>query len=110
VITRELNQLPITVQGQPGDAVYLFMTRATSFSVLPSWHGVLLTQNSPAPTRTMILGTIPGSGVLNVSLAVPDLGASVAARDAFLQVYRCDATGTITLGSLAVVSVLDSAY
>lgn len=108
-VMRESSSLPITVAGHPGDRAYLFVSRGTSFNALPSWRGVLLTQNA-TPPRTMILGTIPPSGVLSASLAIPDLGPGVAARDTFLQAYRSDANGSITLGNLAVVSVLDSSY
>jgi hypothetical protein len=109
VVLREMNVLPITVRGQPGDHAYLFVSRGTAFNAIPSWHGVVLTQNANPP-RSVILGTIPASGVLNANLTIPDLGPGVLARDLFLQAYRLDAAGSATLGNLAVVSVLDASF
>lgn len=106
-VVREGTSLALTVRGQPGDAMYLFTSRATDFRVLPSWRGVLLTRNV-APTRILALGTVPASGVLDVALDVPMRAAGFGAATEFLQIHRREASGEITLGSAWPVTVLDA--
>src|SRR5262249_37010052 len=97
-VVRELQTVPLTVRGRPGDDIYLYMSQETHFRGLPSWHGVQLAtyppDSSSAPPGTKpfltryrwILGTIPASGVLNAGFSFPDLGPNVSAQNCFLQV------------------------
>jgi hypothetical protein len=76
---------------------------------MPSWRGAMIPVLR-TPALSMILGTIPGSGVLDVSYQLPALPAGVASRDLFLQVWRRDADGSRTLGSFAAATILGAAY
>jgi hypothetical protein len=120
-VVRELQTVPLTVHGRPGDDIYLYMSQETPFRGLPSWHGVQLATYPPpsstAPPGTKpltryrwILGTIPASGVLDTSFSFPDLGANVSAQTWFLQAWRHSPVDGYTLGSFRALTVLDSAY
>ena len=89
----------LTFYGQPGDEVYLRMSRQTAFRDMPSWKGVLLT-NNPHPEYIAIIGTIPASGVLSTTLDVPDMGVGVSAQSLFLQAQFKNTDGAIWLGEL----------
>jgi len=108
-VAREGTNLPLTIRAQPGDEVFLSSSRETVFDVMPSWSGVLLANQVTSP-RIMILGSVPPSGILNVTLSIPDQGPGFSASTRFLQVLRRSSTGQVTLGSFATVTVLDSVY
>ena len=104
-VARVGQPLPITVRGQPGESAYLFLSRSTVFVPRPSWRGVLLTDPG-SPPRSRVLGPIPASGVLDVTLAVPPLEAAIAGRTGFLQTWKLEPLGGSTLGEPAAVTVL----
>ena len=74
---------------------------------LPSLQGVLLVQ---PPLRRLSLGVIPASGVLDVQLPVPDLGAGVDASLVHAQAVFVDAGGQSLLSSPGVLVLLDSSF
>src|SRR5678810_417015 len=101
---REVASFPVTVQGRPGDRVYLYLSSDTSFRYLPSARGVFLTQPS---TPSVFLGTIGASGILSTTMSFPDLGPGVDSQNDYLQAAVQDATGSWTLTDLSSLVVLD---
>lgn len=105
-IAREGTTSRLSISGSPGEEVYLWISRATTFQPLPSWRGVVLTQNA-MPARAMVLGPIPASGVLELDVTWPELGAGIVHRTVFVQAWKRDAAGGNTLGEMASFVVLD---
>lgn len=97
----------LTFQGVPGDTVYLSLWSDPGFTYIPGYRGVLL-QRAPL-IRRIRLGVVPASGVLGATIALPALPPGEEAKTSFLQSYFVDPTNSVTLGSPAVVVVLDSA-
>lgn len=98
-----------TVRGEPGDDVFLWVTNATGFRAVPSWRGVVLPE-LPTPAKTRILGTIPASGALTVDFPAPALGAGATELDQYVQAFRRDGSGSVTLGSYAVLTTVAATY
>lgn len=104
---RELQPIPITIHGAPGDQAVLLVAADPSWQLDLARSGVLL----QGPTaRRLLLGTIPASGALQATLAAPALPAGVDARIDYLQALTVGTGGVQRLGSFAVLVVLDSAF
>ncbi|MBK7643457.1 MAG: hypothetical protein IPJ19_10485 [Planctomycetes bacterium] len=104
---RESNALPLTLQGQPGDLVWIRAGFGASWSLNPAMQGVALFETG---ARRAFLGVVPASGTLQTSLSFGDLGLGVEARTYHFQAIFRDLAGATHLGSAASVVVLDSAY
>lgn len=106
-IAREGTPSHLTLTGTPGESVFLWFSRSTTFVPLPSWRGIVLTSLA-TPARAMVLGPIPASGVLEHDVTWPDLGAGELHRTVFVQAWKRDAAGGNTLGEMASFVLLDS--
>jgi len=105
-VTSDDVSVGITVQGQPGDIVYLVMARRPAFTVQISAGGVWMVPQ-PAFTSALPLGTVGPSGTLVVqrSFGIPD--GTVAARLFWLQAICVDPAGQRTLTGPAHVLSLE---
>jgi hypothetical protein len=86
----------VTVRGQPGDEVALFVSSTTTMAqYVPAWHGMLLIplRTAPIAERALFLGTVPGSGVINFLLSVPDMPQGTPSRTLFFQALFRDTQG-----------------
>jgi len=109
-IVREGSELALTIRGQPGTIVDVVFARATQFTAIPSWRGVVLTKNDPGSLHpSLYLGVIPASGVITDGITVGELPAGVASGQFFLQARGRSPSGRV-LGSFAALTVVDSAY
>jgi hypothetical protein len=108
-IAREFTTVPLTFFGQPGDEVFLHITRQPGFRVLPLFHGVRLTK-SPHPEYVAVVGTIPASGELDTSFTMPDLGVGVDAQTFFLQAQLMNTAHATWLASFATLTEIDSRF
>jgi hypothetical protein len=104
---RELTNLQLTIDGLPGDAVFLAFSSSTRWVFDPAIFGVYL---FGTPLRRVALGTIPPSGTLAVSLPVAALPVGVDADSKFLQIAVRTGGGPLRLGSAAWLSILDSSF
>ncbi len=104
---RELAVFPVTVEGRPGDRVYLYMSQGTAFRYLPNGQGVLLTQQ---PQPKIFLGTIGASGILSKTFSFPDLGPGIDAQNEFLQAAVKSSTGSWILSDLSSLVLLDRSF
>jgi hypothetical protein len=108
-IVREGSTMHISVRGTPGEIAYLSSGRAPTFQPVPSFGGIVLV-STPPPSRVLILGEIPIGGTLDADLAIPSQGVGFSAHQQYIQAFTRDGSGGTTLGSFAVVSVVDSTY
>jgi hypothetical protein len=106
-LVRAGNLLPLSIQGTPGDVVFLGFSTQTRFAFDPFYSGVFLFGPS---ARRASFGMIPGSGVLDVSIPVGSLPLGAQAAERFLQVLARDPLGQLRLGSPAWVTLLDPAF
>jgi len=99
----------VTVRGQPGDEVALFVTATTATAqYVPAWHGMLLVplRSAPIAERALLLGTVPGSGVINFLLTVPDLPPGSLSRTVFFQALFRDTQGQRFLSGARSMTIL----
>ncbi|MBL8857432.1 MAG: hypothetical protein JNL28_02860 [Planctomycetes bacterium] len=79
----------LRLQGAPGQQMKLILSRASTFQILASWHGTML--SSPGKGSVVVpLGPIPASGVLQTRYTVPPLPTGLGATSVFVQAYRDD--------------------
>ena len=57
-----------------------------------------------------LVGTVPASGLLEITTAFPDLGPGVESATLFTQPLFLGTGGALTLGAPYTVTVLDSAF
>jgi hypothetical protein len=106
-VVRELHTLDLVVNGTPGDTVYLGTAVLTQWTLDLGLEGVFL---FGPPSRRILVGTVPASGVLQVGLPVPALPPGVGAQNRFMQVVVRTPTGQTQLGSPETLTILDSIY
>jgi hypothetical protein len=107
-VAHEGTAITLNCAGEPGDLVGLWIARAPAFVPSPTLHGVRLVAPLGVPTRLLILGVVPGTGVLQATLQLPDLPAGQRGDVWHLQSLHRAVDGSSWLaGSLALV-VLDS--
>jgi hypothetical protein len=104
---RESSTLLLSLQGEPGDAVILNLGTNGRWMLDVPLGGVRLVSLT---SRRVNLGVIPGSGLLDVTLPIGDLGAGVQSATYQLQAYFRDLAGGTHAGSAATLVVLDSAF
>ncbi len=99
----------VTLRGQPGDQVALFITATTaSAQFVAAWNGMLLVplRGAPLGQRALIAGTVPASGVINLPLAVPALAPGAPSRTLFLQALFTDTLGQRFLSAGRAMTIL----
>ena len=105
---RELTSLNFSLHGAVGESVYLLVGKNTgvqwepmnkaNFLVAPPWY------------RTLYVGTTNGSGNLNVSLPLSDLGGGVQFQMFYLQPLFVGPGGAQQLGTPITLAALDQAF
>ena len=108
VVARELASVPLTFRGEPGDQVTLLVGTTPLWRYRANARGVALV--GVPLLQSIVAGTIPGSGLLQTQLALPDLGAGVESRTWFLQALMRDAGGQLFLGSAGSLVILDQQF
>ena len=108
-LAREGTSWTLTVTGRPGDQVFLTTSATPSFAMLPSWKGTRLAW-PPGLHVVRRLGAIPGSGVLQTTIPITELGPGIEAARFDLQVFRDSAIDGRTLGGFVSLTVLDAAF
>lgn len=107
-LASEGETITLTITGVPGDRVVLVSGLRTIFREMLG--GVLLVQPGPSNlSHRGPMGTIGASGVLSVYYPLPQVPAGKA-LDVWFQAVARHTDGKLTLGSFAVVTVLDSAF
>lgn len=94
----------LAFHGVAGDQAILVVSDANAWSFEPLLHGSLLLA---APLRRVPLGVVPGSGTLDQTLTVPELGTGVAGRVQHAQAIGIDLAGERWLSGPAVLAFLD---
>ena len=93
----------LTVEGQPGDLVFLLLSSDPMRGRgARSFDGLLVLQ---APISSFIVGTIPTGGQLSVSRGVPALG-ELAFASLFSQTFSVPPSGRITAASPTALLIL----
>ncbi|MCE9595661.1 MAG: right-handed parallel beta-helix repeat-containing protein [Planctomycetes bacterium] len=76
----------LTVQGQPGDRVYLSKSLDAGFAFVSGWHGVKLVAGWPR-LGLVPLAVVPGSGTTTFTLHADDLVTSTTSRVRHTQLF-----------------------
>lgn len=102
-------QASLRIEGQPGDRVHIVSSEGTAYRFRGSANGVW-TLTAPNAIQALALGTnnpavvtLPASGVLNMGIDLPALGAGVEARPLFLQGIVLSAGNSLHLTSPAMM-------
>lgn len=109
-VAREGQSWTLTLSGQPGETVRIFMSQASQAVWIPIWSTVL---HVPIPRPLGIDSAppvIPASGTLSLSFPVTELGAGVESRRWFVQPQFLGPGGTKRLGTPSGFVLLDSAF
>ncbi len=108
---REGETLTLTLQGPAGDDAALGFAADADYVLLPPASGAWLLERPRPPqvTRYLSVGTVPASGLLAWSRAVPELGVGVATRLVHVQALCIDAAGNRFLSGARVLIQLDQA-
>lgn len=101
---REGTPLSVTISGVAGDRVRLRLASKTEFQTVPSFRGVLLTKHLE---QGLIVGTLPASGTLTVSVPNPMLPSGVLEKQKHLQAAILGAQGDY-VGGFGTLVVLDA--
>jgi len=101
--------LPVSVQGQPGDRVFLCLSRQTAFQYVANQSGVRVTPVSPPPV-VIDLGTVPGGGTLSTMIPSYELQGAVESRAYFFQTLHKLPSGQRILGTPSNLIVIDSSF
>lgn len=109
-VAREQQTIALTFDGTPGDDLVLFCGLQTTYR---EWaDGVQLVRPGGVPffTQRGPIGTLDSSGTFGLELTLPELPAGLDALDLWFQALAVHADGKRTLGSFAVVTVVDSRF
>lgn len=117
------SSVELTVEGKPGDEVYIVASSATDYRLEVARRGVWLLGDDALPqarstasggggalvwpTRSGSHGTIGAGGTLTLSRPVADVPPGVAASTLFLQAVMVRPSGKIALSDLLVIEVVD---
>lgn len=108
-VAREGQTITLTIAGVLGDQVTVVSGLQTTFREVND--GVLLVDPGyRAFPRRGPVGTIGPSGVLTLTHTFPQLPSGIDALNVWFQARARHADGKRTLGSFAVITVLDSAF
>jgi hypothetical protein len=105
-IAREGETFDLTFTGQPGDKVLLFFSLLPGATYYPNFHGSFLFHLGNF--NTVLLGTLPGTGVLPLSSPVPELGGALEGIALYLQASFTSLGGKLTLSNGAAAILLDA--
>lgn len=106
-VVSDASTIVMTTKGAPGDRVHLARSDATDFRpVSAPTTGVLLLA-SPVALNAGALGTIPGSGTLNIPLTFSDVALPLSAIVRYHQGRVWPSSGGSRLGTPFHVLVLD---
>ncbi|HKB16515.1 MAG TPA: hypothetical protein VKF62_10635, partial [Planctomycetota bacterium] len=103
---RELQSVVLTFAGPPGDLLVLLFSPAYIPLFLPSCSGTLL----PASPLAIFQGAVPASGVLTVTVPVPELGVGFEGAILFTQANFITPAGFCNVSSGSAVVLLDQAF
>lgn len=106
-LVREGNALSLSIGGTAGDFATLVISPRTRHELFLPLGGTL---HYGTGTRRLALGQIPGTGVLDATLPVGSLAAGVDALQRHLQVLTRPAGGASSVGSPAVLTILDQQF
>jgi hypothetical protein len=104
---RENTIATLTFRGVSGETVKLLIARTPGFVFDALENGVLLLG---APIRTVNMGVIPASGVLNVQLPIPSIGPVLDASLLQLQARFTDSQGNVVLSGPSTMVILNQAF
>lgn len=102
---REGAAATLRFEGLPGDRVFLALAAGRQHAFEPILNGVLLVL---PPFRRALLGTIDGSGVLDVALPVSELGAGVEGLLRQAQGIFLDTSGVRWTSGVSTLTLLDA--
>ncbi len=103
---REGSSALFGLDGESGDLVQIYASIAPGFTTLAQYEGTFLI-GGPLVLSAVTLGVLPGGGLLDVALPVPDLGPGIDAFDVHVQSVFFDAGATPLLGPARVLTLLD---
>ncbi|MDZ4771811.1 MAG: hypothetical protein SGI72_01615 [Planctomycetota bacterium] len=95
----------LRVQGLAGQNIRLLVSRSSTFQILPSWRGTLLSALGKGAVDVP-MGTIPASGLLERRYLVPQLPAGATSGAVFVQAYRFDPVLGLKLSAGTTVTLL----
>ncbi|MCP3916055.1 MAG: hypothetical protein GY711_10905 [bacterium] len=98
--------VPLVVEGEPGDVALLREGSVRTFRYQSALFGV--EHLDPALVTTTNLGTIDGTGRLEVTVPAPDLPPGTEELELAFQLAVVDASGDAFLGSPAELVVVDA--
>lgn len=104
---REFQPLDLDLVGDPGDLAAVLGAALPGTSWQPGANGQLLVG---VPFQVRIVGTVPASGLLELTTAFPDLGPGVEHVTLFTQPLFLGTGGALTLGAPHTAVVLDSGF
>ena len=104
---REQTNLALEIAGTPGDLAWISLANDPLW-VLDLTHSGVLVQGPVA--RRLVLGTIPAGGTLQASLTFGALPGGVESQLLYFQALTRSSAGAITIGSPAVLTVLDASF
>lgn len=100
----ENQPLSLTVEGEPGDGVFLLLGPETGLSVIPGLFGNLAVDGPPTTVRRAFLGSVP----LTVQIQSPSV-AALATQSLTLQTLHLRPGSANLFGPVRMVTVLDEA-
>lgn len=105
-VVREHQQAQLTLQDASGHFVALLVGFAPQFTYLEKFNGVL----AVSATQVITIGPVGGSGTLNFSVPVPELGAGVESLIVYVQPLTLDPQGNKILGVPSAMLMLDDSF
>lgn len=108
-VVRNGSSLALTLRGEPGDRVGLWLDRRTVHVFWGLFSGVLIVPIT-FPPFALWLGTLPGTGTMVVSLPIAWLAGGDVEDVLFLQPAFRTPSGSVRVGSGLGVTVLDPAF
>ena len=100
--------MTFTASGQPGEIPLVLVSEGHQPVLLPSFSGSLLL-GLPL-TDTLVLPAASASGTAELTLSVPNVGASLGAAHLYVQALFLDAAGSVWIGGGSTVTLLDASY
>jgi hypothetical protein len=113
LVRAQTQSLTLVFAADPGDELYLSESDRTSYVGTVSWRGVQLARAAGVHPQLRVpvpIVVIPASGQASVILPPRTLAPGVLGTTRYLQVYRMTASGSITLGSFAALTVVDPSF
>lgn len=108
-VVREAQPWTVTVYGQPGERAALLLGHDPAFQWAPQWSGVQLVA-APGLPRYLILGTLPGNGMLTTAIPLRALPAGVQSDSLRAQAMFVDSSNVSRWGGVLDLVILDSAF